>query len=202
MGSLSTSSTAFMEPGLEQLLVLIGPEDTCRGMFFNGVLQSVNLLGGPEARTRCLAVIGERRFVDFLNYPVRDFLQLLFIATEVLGPRHGGRDAIQRQLGRRAVEDFLGATVGKTILALAGHEPKRLLSSFPNACKVALSYGVRTVEWLGPNQARLAMRGDFLPMAYHEGVLLAVLERSLARNPEVRGRRLGVLDMDYELRWE
>ncbi|MGZ3458816.1 MAG: TIGR02265 family protein, partial [Archangium sp.] len=56
-------------PTLEQLLSLATPVDTCRGMFFNGLLEAVHSLGGEEARARCFAAAGEKRFVDFFGYP-------------------------------------------------------------------------------------------------------------------------------------
>jgi uncharacterized protein (TIGR02265 family) len=188
-------------PGLEQLLVLTSPMDTCRGMFFNGLLEAVRSLGGDEVRTKCLVAAGEKRFVDFFSYPVADFLKGIFTAAELLGPKHGGRDAVLRQLGRRATEDFLHSTVGKTMMALAGTEPFRLLSSFPSAYRASLSYGERSVERLGEQRARLMARRDFLPLAYNEGVLTAALEQSTAQELLVEGHRLAPLDVDYEIRW-
>ncbi|MFL5358471.1 DUF2378 family protein [Archangium sp.] len=193
--------SAVPAPGLEQLLSFTTPMDTCRGMFFNGLLEAVRTLGGDEARAKCFTAAGEKRFVDFFSYPVADFLQGVFTAAELLGPEHGGRDAVLRQLGRRATEDFLHSTVGKTMLALAGPEPFRLLSSFPSAYRASLSYGERSVARVGEQRARLMVRRDFLPVAYNEGVLIAAMEQSTARELHVEGHRLAPLDVDYELRW-
>jgi uncharacterized protein (TIGR02265 family) len=170
-------------------------------MFFNGVLDAARALGGEEIRARCFSAAGEKKYVDFFSYPVADFLKSIFMAAELLGPKLGGREAVFRQLGRRATDDFLNSTVGKTMLALAGNDPKRLLSSFPSAYKASLSYGERTLEWLTDQHARLVARHDFLPLPYEEGVLLAALERSTARNVRVVGQRVGVLDVDYDISW-
>ncbi len=86
-------------------------------------------------------------------------------------------------------------------MALAGTEPQRVLASFPSAYRASLSYGDRSVERLGENQARLMARRDFLPLAYNEGVLLAAMEQSTARELVVRGRQLAPLDVDYEVSW-
>lgn len=192
---------AVPAPGLEQLLSFITPMDTCRGMFFNGLLEAVRALGGDEARAKCFTAAGEKRFVDFFSYPVADFLKGVFTAAELLGPEHGGHDAVLRQLGRRATVDFLHSTVGKTMMALAGTEPFRLLSSFPSAYRASLSYGERSVARVGEQQARLMARRDFLPLAYNEGVLIAAMEQSSARELHVEGHRLAPLDVDYDLRW-
>jgi uncharacterized protein (TIGR02265 family) len=170
-------------------------------MFFNGLLEAVRALGGEEARAKCFAASGEKRFVDFFSYPVADFIKALFTAADLLGPRLGGRDAVMRQLGRRATEDFLHSTVGRTMMALAGTDPHRLLASFPSAYRASISYGDRSVEKLGERQARLKARRDFLPVAYNEGVLTAALEQSTARDLVVQGRRVALLDVDYDIGW-
>lgn len=188
-------------PGLEQLLTLATPADTCRGMFFNGLLDAVLELGGEEVRRKCFVAAGEKRFVDFFSYPVADLLKAVFTAAELLGPAHGGRDAVLHLLGRRATEDFLRSTVGKTMLALAGNDPQRLLGSFPNSFRASLSYGERTVERLGEKEARMKARRDFMPLEYTVGVLTAAMEYSTAQGLVVEGHRLAPLDVDYHFRW-
>jgi uncharacterized protein (TIGR02265 family) len=189
------------EPSLEQLLAVATPEDTCRGMFFNGMLEAVRSLGGEDARARCHALAGDKKFVDFFSYPVTDFLKGVFTATDLLGPKLGGREAVLRQLGQRAAEDFLGSTVGKTMMALAGSEPHRLLASFPKSYRASVSYGERSVERLGDRQGRLVARRDFLPLSYNEGVISAAMAHSTAHDVLVRGRRLGPLEVEYEVSW-
>jgi uncharacterized protein (TIGR02265 family) len=197
---MSTASV-IPAPDLEHLLTLTTPADTCRGMFFNGMLEAVRALGGEELRARCYVAAGAKRYVDFFSYPVADFLKAIFTAADLLGPKHGGRDAVMTLLGRRATEDFHQSTVGKTMLALAGTDPLRVVNSFPSAFRAAVSYGNRTVEHLGDKQARLVMRRDFLPVAYNEGVLTYSMEQSSAKELVVRGHRLAPLDVDYDIRW-
>ncbi|HEX5745305.1 MAG TPA: DUF2378 family protein [Archangium sp.] len=194
-------TTSIPAPGLEHLLSLATPADTARGMFFNGLFDAARALGGEEARAKCITAAGEKKYVDFRSYPVGDLLKAIYTAADVLGPRLGGRDAVLRRLGRRATEDFLNSTVGKTMVALAGNDPHRLLSAFPNACRAALSYGERTVERLGDKQARMLARRDFLPMNYIEGTLTAVVERSGVSGVQVRGHRISPLDVDYDINW-
>jgi uncharacterized protein (TIGR02265 family) len=195
------STSVIPTPELEQLLTLTRPVDTCRGMFFNGLFDAVRTLGGEEARARCYVAAGAKRFVDFFSYPVADLLKAVFTAADLLGPRHGGREAVMYLLGRRATGDFHQSTVGKTMLALAGTEPHRVLKTFPSAFRAALSYGNRTVEHLGDRQARLLARRDFLPLAFNEGVITFAMEQSSAKQIVVRGHRLAPLDVDYDIRW-
>ncbi|WP_157758393.1 DUF2378 family protein [Cystobacter fuscus] len=182
-------------------MALAHPTDTCRGMFFNGLLDAARSLGGEPLRARCLAAAGERKFVDFFSYPIADFLRSVFLAAEVLGPTHGGTEAVLHLLGRRATTDFAQSTVGKTLLALAGHDPGRVLAAIPNGCRASLSYGERSLEILEEGHARLLARRDFMPLQYNEGMITAAIELSSARDIQVRGERRGVLDVDYEVRW-
>lgn len=193
--------SAPLVPGLEHLLTLTQSSDTCRGLFFNGLLEAVRSLGGDELKARCFKVVGERKFVDFVSYPVTDFLRGLFFVARELGPGRSGEEQVMHQLGRRGTADFLGSTVGKTMLALAGREPYRMLASVPNGCRASLSYGERSVERLGERRARLLVRRDFLPLPYTEGLISAVLELSSAHHFEVKGSRRTTLDVDYEVSW-
>lgn len=195
------STSVIPTPELEHLLTLATPVDTCRGMFFNGLFDAVRTLGGEEVRARCYVAAGAKRFVDFFSYPVADLLKAIFTAADLLGPKHGGREAVMYLLGRRATEDFHQSTVGKTMLALAGKEPQRMLNTFPSAFRAALSYGNRTVEHLGDKQARMLARRDFLPLAFNEGVITFAMEQSSARQIVVRGHQLAPLDVDYDIRW-
>ena len=191
--------TAVPAPGLELCSPWPPPRITARGMFFNGLLDAVRSLAGEESRKKVLAAAGDRKFVDFRSYPVADLLKAIFTATELLAPKLGGKDAVLRRLGRRATEDFLHSTVGKTMVALTGTEPQRLIANFPNACRASLSYGERTVETLGAKHLRLLARRDFLPMLYIEGILTAVVEQAQVQGLVVRGYRLSPLDVDYDI---
>ena len=70
------------------------------------------------------------------------------------------------------------------------------------AYRVSLGFGEREGAWTGPRSAHFVMRGDFLPPPFHEGVLMAMLERLNARKVRVCGRQTGVLDSEYELSWQ
>jgi uncharacterized protein (TIGR02265 family) len=176
--------------------------DTARGMFFLGVLETVRTGVGEEAVANCRAVTEDRRFVGFFNYPVATFLKLSQVAARVLSPRWGGFDEALRQMGMQATRSFLESAVGRTFLLLAAGDPRKLVTNLPSGYQMAVSYGERTVDWKGDGDALLIMRRDFMPPAYHEGVLREVLAMVGARNPRVQGRKLGLLDTEYRITWE
>ncbi|WP_171415807.1 DUF2378 family protein [Corallococcus exercitus] len=176
--------------------------DTARGMFFLGVLESVRTGVGEDAVATCRAVTDERRFVGFFNYPVASFLKLSQVAARLLSPRWGGFDEALRQMGMQATRSFLESAVGRTFLLLAAGDARKLVTNLPSGYQMAVSYGERSVDWKGAGDALFVMRRDFMPAAYHEGVLREVLSMVGARNPRVQGRKLGLLDTEYHITWE
>ena len=187
---------------LEKRLGLTTPDDTARGMFFNGALNAVRNLGGDPAVERCLASVPEKKFVDFFNYPVSGFLKLAFTGAQLMGPQLGGFDAMMRKMGTQATTDFLSSAAGKTLLLLAGDSPKRLVTNLPTGYRAAVSYGERHVDWTGERTGRLVMKRDFMPPPYHEGVLQAVIEALGARGVQVHGKQTGTVDTEYTVSWQ
>ncbi|MFO0598397.1 MAG: TIGR02265 family protein [Myxococcaceae bacterium] len=189
---------------LASRLALANPEDTCKGMFFNGVFRAMERGGfEPPSETKRGKKV-PLKFVDFFNYPITEFLPMAWRAAQLLG---GGEDAASleaglRSLGRQATDDFLSTAVGKTLLLLASSEPRRLMTSLASGYKTAVSYGTRALEWSTPTRCRFTMRRDFMPHPYHEGVLLQVMTAVGAQGLQVRGTRVGLLDTDYEVSWE
>jgi uncharacterized protein (TIGR02265 family) len=200
---------AIDQDDLASRLALAAPNDTCKGMFFNGVFRAMARAGAvepeaPVSPTGKKAKKQSEKYVDFFNYPIAEFLPLVWRAAELIG---GGRSSAHlergvRELGRQATDDFLSTAVGKTLLMLAGSDPRRLMSSLASGYKTAVSYGVRALEWQGQTQCLFTMRRDFMPHPYHEGVLLQVLGAIGARGLSVKGTRVGLLDTDYLVAWE
>jgi uncharacterized protein (TIGR02265 family) len=170
-------------------------------MFFLGMLEAVRSLAGEQEVRRCVEAGGEPRDVEFFNYPVSTFLKVNDVAARVLAPRCGGWVEAQRHMGRRATADMLKSAAGKALLLLSRGETRRLVGNLPSAYRAAVNYGERTVVWEGASRGRVIMRRDFMPCAYHEGVLLAALEGMKARAVEVRGSRVDVLDGEYLVSW-
>ena len=88
---------------LEQRLVLTGPEDTLRGLFFNSVLEQVRPLHNPVAWQRCVEAAGGERFMAFFSYPISSFIRLLYVAAEALSEGRGEFHTALWHLGRELV---------------------------------------------------------------------------------------------------
>ena len=185
---------------LEQRIAAATPADTSRGLNFNTLFHLVRERLGEDAAKRCDPA-GRGSRIDFFSYPVAEYLRALAPAIEKLGPLLGGADGVLDELGRRTGGGFLSSALGKTILTLAGRDPRRLVSSGPAAYRGAVSYGERTVEWLGDKHARMVFKRDFMPPAFHRGVVLGVLATTAAKSPSVVARADGLLDSTYDVSW-
>lgn len=188
---------------LSQRVALATPSDTCKGMFCNGLYKAAQRSRGASGLEQLKAAAKGQKFVDFFNYPISEFLPLAWSAAELVG---GARTPLAletgvRSLGRQATDDFLATAVGKTLLMLAGSDPRRMMNSLSAGYKTAVSYGTRTVTWKSPTHCVFAMRRDFMPHPYHEGVLLQVLTAIGGKQVQVKGQRVGLLDTDYEISW-
>jgi uncharacterized protein (TIGR02265 family) len=194
-----------VESEYERRMAHATPQDTARGLFFNGVKAAVISLGGETALQQCRTLLNdprfERRFIDFSSYPVADFLKMALAASRVLAPQLGGPENTQRRLGMQAMRDFLDSMAGRTLLLLSGDSPRRVMGNLVSGYRSAVSYGERSVTVQGENSARVTMKRDFMLPLYNEGVLLALLEAVHAKNPKVRARPITLLDCEYELSW-
>jgi uncharacterized protein (TIGR02265 family) len=186
---------------LERRLAATTDADTSRGLNFNRLFDLVREKLGDEAARACDPQRKGSR-TDFFSYPVADYLRICWDAVDRLEPKLGGVDAVFEELGRRTVTGFLGSVLGRTIFTLAGRDPRRFVSAGPAGYRSAVSYGDRSVEWLGDRRARMVFRRDFKPPTFHRAVILAGLAASDAKRPKVEAKATGLLDSEYEVTWE
>jgi uncharacterized protein (TIGR02265 family) len=192
-----------VERQLRHRMAMASPTDTTRGIFFNGALEVARALGGSEAADRCQQLSGEKRFIDFFNYPVLDLLRMSLEVVRVIGPRAGGGAGVLRRMGTQAAKDFLSSAPGKTMLLLTGGNPRRMLNQLPTSYRTAVSYGERRVVWsVSERTALFVVQRDFMPPAFTKGLLQGMLEAAGARGVNVSGRPTGMLDSEYEISWE
>ena len=187
---------------LGERLKVATEEDTCKGMFFNGVLSATHGLLGLEAQQQVKAMMVEKKYVDFFNYPIATFLPAAFGAAKLLQGTALDFDAAIRRLGEQAIDDFLGTPVGRTLVTVSAGEAKRLMRAAPIAYKTAVSYGARETVVLSDTACIFKVRRDFMPHPYHEGVFLAVLRALGCQDVSVRGQKLGLMDADYFISWK
>jgi uncharacterized protein (TIGR02265 family) len=175
-------------------------EDTVRGLIFNAGFAVIRDQVGEAVARRCDPV-GTASRTEFFSYPVADYLRMAFAAAEELETRMGGTDAVLHAIGTRAIQLVLGSMLGRTLVSLAGSEPKRLLSQIHPGYRATVSYGERSIEWTGEKAGRAIFRRDFLLPAFHSGVLSGALVGMGCGDVRVKGRQTGFLDMEFDISW-
>ncbi|WNG30228.1 TIGR02265 family protein [Cystobacter fuscus] len=175
-------------------------EDMARGLFFQGALRAIRVLGDEELAARCSSACGQAWFFDFFNYSIRLFLEMVSTALPPLMERHGEAECTLWLMGHCVATDFLESEAGRAMQVLVRGEARRLVNHLPSTYLVSVN-GTRSVEWLGPQHCRFTMKRDFAPAAFHEGMLVAMLERMDARRVHVVGVQTGVLDSEYDISW-
>ncbi|HET8540230.1 MAG TPA: TIGR02265 family protein [Anaeromyxobacter sp.] len=186
---------------LERRVAATTDADTSRGLNFNRLFDLVReKLGDDVARAIDPQRKGSR--TDFFSYPVAEYLRIAWDAVDRLEPVLGGVDAVFDELGKRTVSGFLSSVLGRTIFAIAGRDPRRFVSAGPAGYRSAVSYGERSVEWLGDKHARMIFRRDFMPPTFHRAVILSGLGASDAKAPRVEAKATGLLDSEYDVSWE
>lgn len=185
---------------------LPSPEDNFRGLFFTSIFGVVKKEAGESGLRHCQQLLMDKRFqrgfISFATYPATDFLRVAHAATLVLAPLLGSVEKCARRLGRATVEDFVHSMAGKTLVSLSGGAPHRLLGNIPAAYRASVNFGERKMTATGEKSAVLTFKRDFLPLPHTEGVILAVMDVSTGKHPQVRSRSLGPLDSEYEVTWD
>ncbi|KFE69019.1 DUF2378 family protein [Hyalangium minutum] len=187
-------------------LSLPSPEDNFRGLFFTSLFNLVKREAGESGLKHCQQLLMDKRFqrgfISFATYPATDFLRLAHAATLVLAPLLGNNvEKCSRRLGMATVQDFVHSMAGKTLVSLSGGAPHRLLGNIPAAYRASVNFGERKMTVTGDKSALLTFKRDFLPLPHTEGVILAVMEVSTGKHPQVRSRSIGPLDSEYEVTW-
>jgi uncharacterized protein (TIGR02265 family) len=176
------------------------PRDTIRGVVFNAAFNVIEELAGTVAALEWDPA-GKGRRSEFFSYPVADFLRLTWAAADELEARGRDRASVFREFGSRAALRWLSCALGRTLVAFTGADPRRLLTHTATGYRNVVSYGTRTLEWLGDRRARLLFKGEFLVPPFHCGVLTAALESTCGGRFDVEGREIGFLESEYDVSW-
>jgi uncharacterized protein (TIGR02265 family) len=184
---------------LERRIAAATPADTVRGVIFKATSRLVREHLGDAAARACEPGKGSR--VDFLSYPVVDYLRLAWASVDALEPRLGSAGAAFQAIGDAAMRDVFATLLGRTLLSLAGDDMRQLLSQVGTGYKATVGYGERTVEWRGERNAHFVFLRDFLVPEFHCGVLAAAARALGGRDVLCQGRPTGFLDLEIDLSW-
>jgi uncharacterized protein (TIGR02265 family) len=183
-------------------LSLIDASIAVRGVVFNSVLETVRQLGDERAVEQCLQAAGERRFMDFFNYPYGSLIQMTYNAAWLLGSRYGSFEQALWHMGHQAAASFYASTAGRAVLLLSRGGPARLLESIVPAFQLTRKDAEVSARLTGPRGALLIYNRDFVPRPYTHAGLEATFAAAQVPGVTIRSRPTGPFDTVYELSWE
>jgi uncharacterized protein (TIGR02265 family) len=187
---------------LRRRCALARPTDTVRGFSFNTILGAVQEGLGAEGVARCLAQHRDKSYVSLFNYPVHDYLQVLYSGAWLLSETHGGFEQAVRRIAQGIASGFFTSGLGKAFQMMTSGSPKQFINNMPLAFRSAASFGECQVTWTGPKSGILSTRRDFLLYLNHEGGLVGLFQALKLPGAQVRGRQTGPLDNEVEFSWE
>jgi len=186
---------------MEQRIAATGPADKLRGYFFQRIIELVKQRISADAAKRILAPLRPGGYAALKNYPVAEYLRLLYAAVDELAPRMGVQAAF-RACGAASVDAFATSAAGRVLFGVVTFgNPARLASQVGLAYATSVSYGKREFHQTSPSGGTLRYRGDYGPPAYLEGVILRALE-AIGYRGNVKSFETSVSAVDLEVRWE
>jgi serine/threonine-protein kinase len=179
---------AFRDPDfaapvdLDAHLALLPPGATCKGLFFIDLIQRASPVLSAADLAR-LALVPERRYVPFYDYPLAENMRISVAAVQAIFPRQPVGEGLRR-LGQTAFDTVLAAPMGRALFGFLGTNVERIFLAAPRAYELFLACGQVTSEKAGPRTFLFRARDypDFLE-TYQVGLIEGVL-----RHCHERGR--------------
>ena len=133
------------------------------GMYNQSAIECVRSLLGTEQTNELYTQAGfKKRIIPLLSYPIAPIMELTLLASKALEARGLGFEQAIDRIGQGYVLTYLDSPMGAVLKRATAGDPWRVLMAVPMAYKTTLSYGVRSVERLGPGEALFKGQGDFL----------------------------------------
>jgi uncharacterized protein (TIGR02265 family) len=189
---------------LERRLERARPSDCVKGSLFNGICAAVERTVPPGPAVADLCKRYRKPFwLELSDHSVASYLNLIFEAADMLEARSpGGPAAALRAVGAAGGRAFLDSLVGRlAVRAVAKKTPIEVLEYAPSVYGPSATYGKRWVTRVTDREGIFHCRGDFLPPAYHLGVLPEGVGVN-GHAVRVEAKVIDLLDADYRVTWD
>jgi uncharacterized protein (TIGR02265 family) len=138
---------------VEAHLALLPPDGVIRGFLIAGTIAQA----GKSADVHALAGLPDRRYLPFLNYPVRDYVRLLVASAALAHPRAARSDAL-RLLAWSSFDIIAGTTAGRAMFSMLGEDPTRVLLLAKRAYALSVNFGTVEAQEIAPRHVRVSFR--------------------------------------------
>lgn len=177
----------------------VPPDALCKGMFFHDVLKAVQRVS-PTAAAQLVPHMGQRRYVRFKDYPLREHMELTAEAVKLLYPQLPSREGMRR-LGWLAYPTFADSMVGRIVFGVLGKDLDRIFEVGPKSFEVSMTRGRAVARRLGEAHWRYELKEVF---GYLDSYYVGVLEGPIRHHglvPDVRIHPASISDAVLDIRW-
>jgi uncharacterized protein (TIGR02265 family) len=173
---LVTSSLAE-QAEIARNLATFPAEIRVRGLFFEGLARVVEKLQGPTA----MATLSERAGVPlkttaFRSYPHRDFYRVYYLAARLLHPAAPLSESL-RLVARTFFPIFQTSLLGRTMSALMGDQPNKLLPLLSRAYNLSVEGNQHEAALCGPRE--LVWTCEVEPVEWYTATFTGIIEGAM-----------------------
>jgi uncharacterized protein (TIGR02265 family) len=170
---------------------LVQPGATVKGMQFTALV--------TECRRRG-AVLEDRRYVAFRDYPGEEFLELLVLAAERAWPSVPVREGLRR-LGHVAYPTLRDSLVGRVVFGAVGRDIESVWRLVSKGYELSNNSGHATLLEQTDEDVVLRLEGMYsFVEAWHVGIIEGAVEM-YGFDPELWVRQDSPTSADFWVRW-
>jgi uncharacterized protein (TIGR02265 family) len=157
-----------------------------RGMFFDGLVNVIKRQRDATLADQLMAHAGVRgRVIPFALLPHRDFYKLYFMAAPVLHPNVPLEQAMER-IAETFYPVFRDSMVGRTLSAMMGKDPRRVLERLVDAYKMSVQDNEHAVRMSGEHAMIWECRVE--PSPFYADTFRGIVSGTLKSHGVLGGR--------------
>ena len=159
-------------------------------MFFDGLVNVIRKEIGPAGASDMMVRCGVKgRAIPFSFLPHRDFYKLYFTAAAELYPRESLAMGLQH-IAETFYPVFRSSMVGRTMGALMGDNPSRILDRLVDAYNMSIQDNEHSVKQVGEREMRWQCRVE--PNPYYDHTFRGIVNGTISlMDGELTGNRAG-----------
>jgi uncharacterized protein (TIGR02265 family) len=176
-----------------------------RGLFLEGLARVVEKLQGPTAMATLAECAGvPLKTIAFRSYPLRDFYRIYYLAARLLHPSTPMSESM-RLVARTFFPIFQTSLLGRTMSALMGDQPSKLLPLLARAYNLSVDGNRHEANLCGPRE--LLWICEVEPVEWYTATFTGIIEGAMPAGTtaqvavEARARSPGAVCYRFRITW-
>jgi uncharacterized protein (TIGR02265 family) len=175
------------------------PDATAKGMFLTTCVD-LGRRAAPSRVDEVFAGVGARRWMPFLEYPLRDNMRLMFNASRLRWPGEPVRERLRR-VGWLSYPTFADSMAGRVILGVTSKDLESKFSILTKSFSLSVSHAKVTPRRVGDRHWQIDYKRVYCFLdSYHVGIIEGFV-RVHGHEPTMRVRLTSPESGTFDLRW-